>query len=187
LLDLRLTQPPSEYSGDSLGTQLSQNSLPQPRPEARDVPPSLDRFIPNSASAGPAGWLAPESQLQPEPQPLHNHSSPQVPPQGPNVPPNTCHFCQRSFSKTYQLNRHIKSHTRPFRCPNETCPNQGFQFCKDLTRHLRAKHPEQVPEADRYYCSIDACKHSKRGGKGFARLDHLNRHERKKHPTSQLS
>jgi len=99
LLDLRLTQPPSKRRRDSPGEQLSQSPLPQPRSESRDTSLSLDQFILNNANSSPAERLIPELQ----PQRLHDHIPPQLAPQRPDVPPNICNSCQKSFPKSYQL------------------------------------------------------------------------------------
>jgi hypothetical protein len=192
-LDLRRNPPSTEHDVGDLGETQHNQPLPQPRSELRDTPPSLDRFIP------PDQYL-----LQPQPQPQHNLFQPRSPPQGPDVPPNTCPNCQSSFPKPFQLkyvisavsqeifipdmltrlhcSKHLKTHTRPHKCPVETCPSPGFQLRKDRDRHMRSKHPEQALYAKKYHCTVENCGYSERGGKFLARRDHLRRHMKHKHP-----
>jgi len=109
-------------------------------------------------------------------QPPQSQVSPQIPAHGLNVPPNTCLICSRSFSLPCQLNQHIKSHTRPFKCPVPSCPRQGFHLRKDRRRHINSKHSGLDPDTGRYYCPFEGCKYSKKKGNGMSRLDNLRRH-----------
>jgi len=94
--------------------------------------------------------------------------------QSSNVSPFTCLWCQETFSKNHELNRHTKKHTLDFKCQHPSCPTIGFRYKKDLQRHYRSKHPG--PDQPRFYCLDVECKFSERAGVGFARKDHWQRH-----------
>lgn len=74
------------------------------------------------------------------------------------------------------LSVHIKSHTLPFKCPKPSCKSLGFRYKKDRDRHIADMHPELVPDAERYFCPMEGCKHSRAKGKGFPRKDNCERH-----------
>lgn len=173
----------NRFISGGIGDSFVEQPFPQPKIglERRDRPPSLDRLIFNNSGDNAVEQPLPQSQ----PQPLHNPVLPQPLPNRSDVSANTCHSCQRSFPKPYLLHRHEKSHTRPFKCPEVTCSSEGFQYSKDLDRHLQAKHPERVPEADRHHCPVENCKYSEQGGETFGRLDHLRRHIKSKHPQAR--
>jgi len=172
--------PLDQFQPGYTGNSFVEQPVPQPQTgfERRDTPPSLDRF--NFSYFGDN-----VEQPLPQPQPLPNPISPQPLPNRSGVPPNTCNSCQRSFPKPNLLHKHEKSHTRPFKCPKVTCPYGGAQFCKDLDRHIRARHPERVSDAVKHHCPVENCTYSQQGGETFGRLDHLTRHMKRKHPRAR--
>jgi len=96
-----------------------------------------------------------------------------------------CDSCSQIFEKRGQLNKHKKSHTKPFECDDPSCSSR-FQYRKDLNRHKSSMHPERATEAPRFYCPVKECKHSLEAGTGFPRRDNFVRHVRTKHPNVDL-
>ncbi|KAI8511981.1 Early growth response protein 1 [Branchiostoma belcheri] len=76
--------------------------------------------------------------------------------------PFQCRICMRNFSRSDHLNKHIKTHTgeKPFQC--DTC-DRRFSRSDELTRHIRI-HTGQKP----FQCRI--CM------RNFSRSDHLTTH-----------
>jgi len=112
---------------------------------------------------------------------VHDFFASDVPPQGHDVPQFNCDFCSRTFSLRYELNIHVKIHTKPFKCPIKTCDFQGARYRKDRDRHIVSRHRAHVPNLKRFYCPIETCKHSETNKEGFARTDGLKRHLGKAH------
>uniref|UniRef100_A0A8C2ZY15 Early growth response 4 n=1 Tax=Cyclopterus lumpus TaxID=8103 RepID=A0A8C2ZY15_CYCLU len=85
---------------------------------------------------------------------------------GPKVKPFPCsvHGCERRFSRSDELNRHVRIHTgqKPFQC---TICARSFSRSDHLTTHTRT-HTGEKP------FSCDVC------GKRFARSDERKRHGR---------
>ncbi|KAK0630819.1 hypothetical protein B0T17DRAFT_507255 [Bombardia bombarda] len=50
--------------------------------------------------------------------------------------------CGKSFARLCDLNKHAKSHTRPFKCAISTCKyhEHGWPTAKELERHVNDKH-----------------------------------------------
>ncbi|APA16275.1 predicted protein [Sclerotinia sclerotiorum 1980 UF-70] len=112
--------------------------------------------------------IAPNSPHQPETQPIAEPSA--------TVNNPTCPECQKTFARVCDLNVHKKSHTLPFKCPRPSCKSLGFRYRKDRDRHIADIHPELIPGAERYFCPLEGCKHSRAKGKGFPRKDNCARH-----------
>lgn len=88
-----------------------------------------------------------------------------------------CDFlsCDKSFTHRHKLNRHKRSHFKPYRCPDSLC-SRAFSWRKDLNRH-QATHIGR-----RFYCQHQDCScltSSAEGG--FTRMDNLMRHIRNRH------
>ena len=76
---------------------------------------------------------------------------------------------------------HIKSHTKPHKCPVQTCSFKGSRYRHGRDRHVDSRHRTEVPDTRRFYCPIEPCKYSESYGRGFARADGLKRHTGKAH------
>jgi len=89
----------------------------------------------------------------------------------------TCTLCPETFSKRFELNKHIPIHTLPHPC--NFCPHRTARK-RDLNRHITAKHknigPSGPKPAFKHTCPVESCK------RAFERSDHLLRHMRRKHP-----
>ncbi|PMD19859.1 hypothetical protein NA56DRAFT_750138 [Hyaloscypha hepaticicola] len=96
----------------------------------------------------------------------------------PPAQPYSCGVCPKSFLEARELTRHMKTHNRPYQCPVPNCSSQGFPSGQGRKRHIEAKHPETVPEAQLWYCPVQTCKYAI---SGFKRADHFQRHM-KQHP-----
>ena len=55
--------------------------------------------------------------------------------------PNACDYsgCGKSYESRDQLKRHLKTHTKAFRCHLENC-SKSYKHKQDLNRHLKEKH-----------------------------------------------
>ncbi|ROV88613.1 hypothetical protein VSDG_09124 [Cytospora chrysosperma] len=56
--------------------------------------------------------------------------------------PHLCQQCGKSFARTCDLNKHLKAHIRPFKCPVQECRYHvfGWPTEKELDRHYNDKH-----------------------------------------------
>jgi len=86
-------------------------------------------------------------------------------PNGKNL--HFCRFCPKGFHAERNLASHIKTHTRPRRCPHPGC-NERFADRKEILRHASKKHPS---EQSAYICPATGC-----GAKFIGRFDSLQRH-----------
>lgn len=112
-----------------------------------------------SASLGPASFV---SQMSPA---SHHHS-----PDATSL--LSCNLCHRKDIKSIgELNKHIKIHSRPIRCPK--C-NDRFATRKDRDRHCDANHKSK-DERVRHECPHAGCL------KKFTRMDNRKRHIQTKH------
>lgn len=70
------------------------------------------------------------------------------------VKPYACDRCSESFAKRHQLNRHIRKHEKPEKCPK--C-DYAAQYAKGVTRHVWVHHSKWAEETN--YPSIQVtCK-----------------------------
>lgn len=70
----------------------------------------------------------------------------------------TCdvHGCRKQFKRPCDLTKHVKTHERPFKCPEEDCKyhKQGWPTEKERDRHYNDKHSD-VPSV--YQCLFPEC------------------------------
>lgn len=54
----------------------------------------------------------------------------------------SCHSCGKQYTRVCDLNKHLKTHSRPFRCPVNGCRYHTFGWPteKELDRHYNDKH-----------------------------------------------
>lgn len=73
-------------------------------------------------------------------------------PEGPHV----CQQCGKQYPRLCDLNKHLKAHTRPFKCPVEACKYHllGWPTEKELDRHRNDKHSM---EPRTYSCLYPPC------------------------------
>lgn len=55
---------------------------------------------------------------------------------------HSCQRCQKEFPRLCDLNKHSKSHSRPFKCSHQDCKyySLGWPTAKELERHVNDKH-----------------------------------------------
>ncbi|KAK3937130.1 hypothetical protein QBC46DRAFT_17221 [Diplogelasinospora grovesii] len=74
--------------------------------------------------------------------------------------------------------KHMKRHTRPYKCTVPACTAKGFELQSGLDRHVKEKHPETLQYVQRYFCPFrdnGGCR-SKLAIKGTTRSDNVDRH-----------
>jgi uncharacterized C2H2 Zn-finger protein len=59
-----------------------------------------------------------------------------------NPAAHACPQCSKTFSRLCDLNKHAKSHTRPYKCKDPVCKyaTLGWPTAKELERHYNDKH-----------------------------------------------
>jgi len=89
-----------------------------------------------------------------------------------------CQACQKSFRRQRDLKKHIKTHTRPYKCTHSGCNYhmEGFPTWRECDRHM-ATHLEQSAGRHLGYCPVKGCPKSQR----LQRSDNLARHMKAKH------
>ncbi|KAK3692546.1 hypothetical protein B0T22DRAFT_503578 [Podospora appendiculata] len=70
--------------------------------------------------------------------------------------PHVCSHCRKFFVRLCDLNKHVKSHSRPFKCHVLSCKyhDQGWPTAKELERHNNDKH-SQAPRT--FTCLFPPC------------------------------
>ena len=70
--------------------------------------------------------------------------------------PHVCQWCGKQYPRLCDLNKHLKAHTRPFKCPVEACKYHllGWPTEKELDRHRNDKHSI---EPRTYSCLYPPC------------------------------
>ncbi|KAK0711195.1 hypothetical protein B0H67DRAFT_646588 [Lasiosphaeris hirsuta] len=88
--------------------------------------------------------------------------------------PQICHYCRKSFPRLCDLNKHAKSHSRPFKCSFTTCKyhEQGWPTAKELERHVNDKHSSS-PRT--FHCLFPSCSYESK------RESNCKQHMEKKH------
>lgn len=72
-----------------------------------------------------------------------------------------CRFCSRRFRRPCDLTKHMKTHTRPYKCPEPQCKyfEVGWPTEKERDRHVNDKHSKN-PKL--YHCEFGCGYQSKR-------------------------
>lgn len=87
-----------------------------------------------------------------------------------------------SYGGTKFHRKHHLRHTKPFTCPNPTCTRtEGFSTANDLDRHIKSKHPNDLPreaQSKTYHCLVAGCKSQE---KVWPRLDNFRSHLKRMH------
>jgi len=67
-----------------------------------------------------------------------------------------CGLCDKEFKRPCDLTKHIKTHERPWKCPNEKCKfhDHGWPTEKERDRHVNDKH-STAPSL--YHCLFKPC------------------------------
>lgn len=70
-----------------------------------------------------------------------------------------CQSCGKQYTRHCDLNKHIKTHSRPFKCPVEACRYSTFGWPteKELDRHYNDKHSK---EPQTFACLWHDCNYS---------------------------
>ncbi|KAK4668088.1 uncharacterized protein QC764_701960 [Podospora pseudoanserina] len=73
-----------------------------------------------------------------------------------STPPHVCSHCKKSFARHCDLNKHAKSHSRPYKCLYTNCKyhEHGWPTAKELERHVNDKHS---PSPRTYACLYQPC------------------------------
>jgi len=95
-------------------------------------------------------------------------------PGAPVAVPQICPHCRKSFPRLCDLNKHAKSHSRPFKCSVTTCKyhQHGWPTAKELERHVNDKH-STAPRT--YACAFESCTYESK------RESNCKQHMEKKH------
>ncbi|KAK4190097.1 hypothetical protein QBC35DRAFT_111964 [Podospora australis] len=69
---------------------------------------------------------------------------------------HVCSHCKKSFARLCDLNKHAKSHSRPYKCQFSNCKyhEHGWPTAKELERHVNDKH-SLTPRT--YACLFQPC------------------------------
>ncbi|PVH80355.1 hypothetical protein DL98DRAFT_532139 [Cadophora sp. DSE1049] len=87
-----------------------------------------------------------------------------------------CSFCAQTFAQKCLLNRHINTHTKPYKCLFRNCTERRATN-RDLKRHMVVHDPVSAPA---FLCTEQGCVYTV---KGFKRKDNLKRHMKNIHPS----
>ncbi|KUI54335.1 Zinc finger transcription factor ace1 [Cytospora mali] len=92
-------------------------------------------------SQGQWGHVLPD-QLASAPAPAHGLGASPVQEGDGLEGPHGCQQCGKQYARACDLNKHLKSHVRPFKCPIEVCKYHmfGWPTEKELDRHYNDKH-----------------------------------------------
>jgi len=85
-----------------------------------------------------------------------------------------CEECSKQFVRHCDLNKHLRTHSRPFKCTVESCKYHGLGWPteKELERHYNDKHEAQ-PQI--FTCSFQPCQYTSK------RESNLKQHMEKTH------
>ncbi|KAK5664198.1 hypothetical protein OQA88_414 [Cercophora sp. LCS_1] len=92
----------------------------------------------------------------------------------PAAAPQVCSQCRKSFPRLCDLNKHAKSHSRPFKCTVTSCKyhEHGWPTAKELERHVNDKH-SRTPRT--FKCIYQPCTYESK------RESNCKQHMEKKH------
>ncbi|KAK5131767.1 hypothetical protein LTR08_000599 [Meristemomyces frigidus] len=67
-----------------------------------------------------------------------------------------CHLCDKEFKRPCDLTKHVKTHERPWKCPEDNCKyhEHGWPTEKERDRHVNDKH-STAPSL--YHCLYEPC------------------------------
>ena len=67
-----------------------------------------------------------------------------------------CHLCDKEFKRPCDLTKHVKTHERPWKCPQDSCKyhEHGWPTEKERDRHVNDKH-STAPSL--YHCLFEPC------------------------------
>lgn len=90
------------------------------------------------------------------PMPADHSMASQIDAQPLQIETHSCTDCKKQFSRLCDLNKHAKSHSRPFKCTFQTCKywSLGWPTAKELERHVNDKH-STAPRT--YPCQYPQC------------------------------
>ncbi|CAK7205555.1 hypothetical protein SEUCBS139899_008332 [Sporothrix eucalyptigena] len=73
--------------------------------------------------------------------------------------PIICPKCGKKCKRPCDLNRHDRTHTRPFKCQIPLCEylKRGFPTSQELQRHMDDRHSDNPPA---FHCSFKGCNYS---------------------------
>lgn len=88
--------------------------------------------------------------------------------------PQVCPHCRKEFPRLCDLNKHTKSHSRPFKCEDMGCKyhEHGWPTAKELERHVNDKH-SVAPRT--FACAFPPCTYESK------RESNCKQHMEKKH------
>jgi hypothetical protein len=93
--------------------------------------------------------------------------------------PQVCPHCRKEFPRLCDLNKHAKSHSRPFKCEVQGCKyhEHGWPTAKELERHVNDKH-SAAPRT--FACAFPPCTYESK------RESNCKQHMEKKHGWNYL-
>lgn len=164
---------PWEFRGDPMGLEISGEAIHHPEETAMSSAMTSTSTI---GTLSPSANAGPEIQ-NPQGQLSCKATSTSTSTDTASAKKWQCDFlsCDKSFTHRHKLNRHKRSHFKPYCCPDPLC-FKAFSWRKDLNRH-QATHIGR-----RFYCQHEGCSclaSSTEGG--FTRMDNLMRHIRNRH------
>ncbi|KAK4178454.1 hypothetical protein QBC36DRAFT_344614 [Triangularia setosa] len=73
-----------------------------------------------------------------------------------SIASHVCSHCKKSFARLCDLNKHAKSHSRPYKCLFTNCKyhEHGWPTAKELERHVNDKHS---PSPRTFACLYQPC------------------------------
>lgn len=95
---------------------------------------------------------------------------------------------QKPNSRLIESRKHIKQHTRPYKCNIDECENQkGFPTLNDLERHKHSRHGIQTegnrPKHKDCRCFVPGCPKAEHV---FKRADNFKAHIKRMHSNDDV-